>query len=200
MLPEPGNSPAAQFVAALRRLSTELDAEGTCVPLAWDTAPPPVLCPHPDSPVRFLPLIDKTTLPEAVALRRLDGKRWRFIDLAPFEGDDFAYAVCRSLLHRLPNGREIAAAASMEGRFRLLLAVDFEARRTNAPGRLRGLGSARRLYRVWRAAETLRLHPLALAVRALLDARGRKMFVKKRARIAARRELLASLVRSAGRR
>src|SRR5262245_24424271 len=112
MLPEPSDTPAAQFVAALRRISVDLDADRTSVPQARSAVPPPVLCPDADSPVRFLPLIERTMLPQAGALQRLDGKSWRFVDLAAFEGTDFAYAVCRSLLHRLPTGREIEAANS----------------------------------------------------------------------------------------
>lgn len=168
------------------------------MPQARDVMPPPVLCPGPDSPVRFLPLIDKTI--QAGALRGLDGKRWRFVDLAAFEGADFAYAVCRSLPHRLPTGREIAAAESIEGRFRLLLAADFEARRANGPAHLVGLGSAKRLYRVLCALETLRLRPLAAAVRRMIDARARRTFAKKHDRIAARRQRLAALARPPARR
>ena len=155
--------------------------------------PPPVLCPAPDSPVRFLPLIDKTALPGAGALRRLDGKRWRFVDLAAFEGADFAYAVRRSLLHGLPTERHIEAASSIEGRFRLLLETDFDARQLNGPGRLIGLSQAKRLYRVLRALEMLRLRPLAAVVRALLDRRALRTFAKHRDRIATRRRRLAAI-------
>jgi len=175
-------------MAVLRRLSADLDADRTSVPQMRDVMPPPVLCPSADSPVRFLPLIDKA--PPAGAP---DRKRWRFVNLAAFEGVDFAYAVCRSLLHRLPTKREIAAADSTEGRFLLLLAADFEARRTNGPGRLAGLGSAKRLYRMLRTLETLRLRPLASAVCRMIDARARRMFAKRRDRIAARRQRLAVL-------
>ena len=162
--------------------------------------PPPVLCLGPDSRVRFLPLIDKTVLPGAGALRRLDGKRWRFVDLAAFEGADFAYAVRRSLLHRLPTERDIEAASSIEGRFRLLLEVDFEARQLNGPGRLSGLSPAKRLYRLLRALEMLRLRPLAAVVRTLLDRRARRTFAKHRDRIAARRRRLAAIAPSRDRR
>jgi len=192
MLPESGGT-SAQFVAALQRISADLKADQTSLPRVRDVMPPPVLCPGPDSPVRFLPLIDMTALPGAGALRRLDGKRWRFVDLAAFEGADFAYAVRRSLLHRLPTERDIEAASSIEGRFRLLLEVDFEARRLNGPGRLIGLSPAKRLYRVLRALETLRLRPLAAAVHALLDRRARRAFAKHRDRIAAWRRRLAAI-------
>ena len=194
MLPESGGGTSAQFVAALQRISADLKADRTSLPQVRDVTPPPVLCPGPDSLVRFLPLIDKTALPRARALWRLDGKRWRFADLAAFEGADFAYAVRRSLLHRLPTERDIEAAGSIEGRFRLLLEADFEARQLNGPGRLIGLSPAKRLYRVLRALEMLRLRPLAAAVRTLLDRRARRAFAKHHDRIAVRRQLLASLV------
>jgi hypothetical protein len=193
MLPESGGA-SADFVAALQRISADLKADRTCLPQVRDVSPPPVLCPGTDSLVRFLPLIDKTTLPHAGALQRLDGKSWRFVDLAAFEGADFAYAVSRSLLHRLPTEHEIEMAQSAEGRFRLLLAVDCEARRLNGPGRLIGLSPAKRLYRVLRSLEMLRLRPLAAAVHMLLDRRARRTFAKHHDRIAARRQLLASLV------
>ena len=164
------------------------------MPQARDVMPPPVLCPGCDSPVRFLPLIGKA--PPAGAPRGPDRKGWRFVNLAAFDGVDFAYAVCRSLLHRLPTKREIGVADSIEGRFRLLLAADFEARRTNGPGRITGLDSAKRLYRMLRILETLQLRPLASAVRRMIDARARRMFAKRHERIAARRRRLAELVRA----
>jgi hypothetical protein len=185
MLPESGTS--AQFVAALQRLSADLDAGRTSVPQARDVMPPPVLCPAPDSLVRFLPLVDGKSSP--------GGKRWRFADLAAFEGADFAYAVRRSLLHQLPTEEQIAAARVIEGRFRLLLAADFEARRSNGPGRLAGLSSAKRLYRVLRALEGLGLRPLAAVARGLLDRRARRIFAKQQDRIARRRQALTSLAR-----
>ena len=185
MLPESGTS--AQFVAALQRLSADLEADAASVPHARDVMPPPVLCPGPDSLVCFLPLIDGKPLP--------GGKRWRFADLAAFEDADFAYAVRRSLLHQLPTEGQIDAARSIEGRFRLLLEADFEARQVNGPGRLAGLTAAKRLYRILRALEGLRLHPFAAAVRRLLDKRARKMFAKHQDRIAARREALVSALR-----
>jgi hypothetical protein len=192
MLPDSGD-PSAQFVATLQRISADLKADRISLPRVRDVMPPPVLCPRPDSPVRFLPLVDKIALPQAGTLRRLDGRRWRFVDLAAFEGADFAYAACRSLLHRLPTEREIEAAHSIEGRFRLLLAADFEARQGNGPGRLAGLSGAKRLYRVLRALEGLRLRPLAAAVQMLLDGRARRAFAKYQDRIAERRRLLATL-------
>ena len=184
MLPEPGGDTSAQFVAALQRISVDLKVDRTSSPQVREVTPPPVLCPGPDSLVRFLPLVDKTML----------RKRWRFVDLAAFEGADFAYAVRRSLLHRSPTERDIEAASSIEGRFRLLLEADFEARRVNGPGRLIGLSPARRLHRVLRSLETLRLRPLAAVVRMLLDRRARHAFAKHHDRIAVRRQLLASLV------
>jgi hypothetical protein len=195
MHPESGDTPAARIAAALRPLSAELDADRISVPQAREVVPPPVLCPGPDSLVRFLPLLDKTGQPQAGPLRRLDGKSWRFVDLAAFEGADFAYAVCRSLLHRLPSERELEAAQSTEGRFHLLLAADFEARDSDGPGRLVGLASTKRLYRRLRALETLRLWPLATVVRIVLDARARRTAAKHRERIEARRKLMASLAR-----
>jgi hypothetical protein len=193
MLPESGGG-SAQFVAALQRISADLKADGTSLPQLRDVTPPPVLCPGPDSLVRFLPIIDRTTLPRARALSRLDGRRWRFVDLAAFAGADFAYAVRRSLLHQLPTERDIEAARSIEGRFRLLLEVDFEARQLDGPGRLIGLSPARRLYRMLRALEMLRLRPLAAAVRMLLDRRARRAFANHHDRIVERRQLMASLV------
>ena len=163
------------------------------MPRVRDVMPPPVLCPGPDSPVRFLPLIDTTTRPGAGALRRLDGKRWRFVDLAAFEGADFAYAVRRSLLHRLPTERDIEAASAIEGRFRLLLEVDFEARRLNGPGRRSASPRQSGSIACCAPLETLRLRPLAATVRVLLDRRARRAFTKHRDRIAARRRLLAAL-------
>jgi hypothetical protein len=183
-MPPDSTSASAQFVAALKRISADLKADQISAPQARDVMPPPVLCPGPDSLVRFLPLVDD---------KPSGGRRWRFVHLAAFEGADFSYAVCRSLLHRLPTEREIEAAKSIEGRFRLLLAADFEARQVNGPGRLAGLSAAKRLCRILRTLEKLRLYPLAAAVRRLLDKRARKVFAKHRDRIAARRQQLASL-------
>ena len=56
----------------------------------------PVLCPSRESTVRFLPLRD----------------HWELVDFTPFEREDFAFAVTRSLLHRGPSEAELARAST----------------------------------------------------------------------------------------
>jgi hypothetical protein len=186
---------APDFVAGLRAIANESEARSVRTAAIRQVIPAPALCPRPDSPVRFLPLIG-TTAPfgQPGSLWTGDGT-WTFVDFAAFEGADFAYAVHRCLLHRAPSKRRVAAVegGSRDARLMLLLSADRKARRMANGGRLVNLDGTRALYLAYRAARKLKLRPLAVLLRKGIAARAGALFERQRDAIVQRRGMLMLL-------
>lgn len=188
-----------KFRTLLRSLAQRANVEAAVMPRAKIVSPPPVLCPNADSLVRFLPLAGCGGWQIAPGLGPLiaGDRRWSFVDFAAFEKADFAYALCRSLLHRLPTNKQLQSVGpgTPEAHLLLLLQVDKKARGTGSPDQLIGLRGSRMLYRLLRTAKKLKLKALASTLTQILAFRARRLFSKNREVIVQRRIALAVLDR-----
>jgi hypothetical protein len=183
------------FKAVLHGLADKIWAEAASIPVVREIDAPPVLCPRANSPVRFLPLEAQGTSPiarEPGSIWDLDTP-WTFVDFAVFEGADFAYAVCRSLLYRIPSKRQIQLAASIEGRLFLLLEAHRKSHRIPEVRRLAGLYGSKMLYWAFRACRKMKLAPLAAMLRAAIHSCARNLHRSKQDMIVQRRLLLRIL-------
>jgi len=189
---------AGVFRSTLASLSNLVASHAPSFTSAREIEPPPVLCPKADSLVRLLPLGRAT-----YDLRR-NGRKLNWIrnpmestlvDFLAFEGEDFAYAVSRSLLFRAPRRKEllIARTGTFTARLLLLLETDRKARRSPGLGRLRGVPLIRLLHRIWRLARIVKVRPLAKLLKRTIQWRVRRVHVHYRRAIDERRLLLFAL-------
>ena len=122
-----------------------------------------IFCSLPKSTVRFLPFKNL----------------WQLADFTPFEGEDFAYAVTCSLLHRDPSKSEIALVSSSirpVEKMRLLMEVHQVIRHNRSGVRLHGLFLGKVIYRLMRTAERYRLRFLAKQAGSLLKRYASRQF------------------------
>ena len=180
-----------RFKAVLHRFGQEVEAESPPATVVREVVPPPVLCPSSDSLLRFMPLVRNSTSPLTEGLGRgWEGdKYWTYVDFASFEGAEFAYAVCRSLLHRSPSKKQIriAESGSTAARLMLVLAADRKARRNDGPGNLANLSGTRMLYLAFRTARKLKLAPLTAILQMLINVRARRLLEINRDMLVQRR-------------
>jgi len=185
------------FATVLHQLAKEVGRESSPAFSVREISPPPILCPHADSPVRFMPLDKKCSGSTVEGLSRIwtGDQHWTFVDFASFQGEDFAYAVYRALLHRVPSKRLIRAAESWspEERFLILLEADRKARSVGGLGKLVGLSGSRKLYRALRTSQKLKIKPLSSMLRMLINARARRLFASKRDVLTQRQLILSAL-------
>lgn len=186
---------SAQFVATLRMLSNEAESRSVRTHAVRQVNPAPILCPRPDSYVRFMPLTPTAAPVLNGGSIWIGDDTWTFLDFAAFDGADFAYAACRCLLHGAPSKKQIAAVASgsPEQRLMLLLAVDRKARRRVGGGKLINLDGTRALYAAYRTSRKLKLVPVALFLSRCLAWRARTLFSRQRDLIVQRRWMLIQL-------
>jgi len=188
---------ADKFTVVLRQIISHDATASVAARAVRQVLPPPVLCPRPDSPVRYMPLagIGASPIVEGLLPIWKGDKNWTFVDFASFEGADFAYAVYRSLLNRGPSKKQIriAESESVEDRFLLLLAADHKSRSVGGPGRLVNLAGSRMLYSTLRTARKLKFAPLVALLRMLLAARAESLFLRNRDALVQRRLILGVL-------
>ena len=164
---------ASEFMATIRRLHALCGFTCSVSAIPREITPAPILCPNATSAVRFLPLRGAKHNADLILLGRMlprSGKNWTFTDFFAFEGEEFSYAVLRSLLHRAPSKREKqAGAGSVVDKLLLVLDADYRARKTGGPGKFNDLPRTRALYRLWRVFKKYNLSVPAAAVRRLIE-------------------------------
>lgn len=193
-----GGLNAEDFAATLSRLCDLAAIEEPESARLAEVMPPPILCPHIMSPVRFLPMRGVKTSPVpagVINMLPLDGKAWQFEDFFAFEGEDFAYAVVRSLLHRPPNKRQmlIGTNGDLTDMLLLVLDADYRARKEGGLGKFVDLPATRMLYRLYRALRRHKLPAPESVLRRLVGKAAKSAHEASRHRIEERRLLLRTI-------
>ena len=188
---------ASEFIGTIRRLHALCDFTCSVSAIPREITPAPILCPNAASAVRFLPLRGAVHNADLIRLGRmlpLSGKNWTFTDFFAFEGEEFSYAVFRSLLHRAPNKREKQlGAGNVVDKLLLVLDADYRARKTGGLGKFKDLPRTRALYRLWRVFQKCKLGVLADAVRRLIEKNAQIAYRANRRALEERRLLLRAL-------
>jgi hypothetical protein len=188
---------AADFISTIRRLHELCGFTCSVSASPREITPAPILCPNATSAVRFLPLRGANHNEDLKRLGRmlpLGGKNWTFVDFFAFEGEEFSYAVFRSLLHRAPNNREVQIGiGNVVDKLFLVLDADYRARKTGGLGRFKDFPRARALYRLWRVFQKYKLGIPAAGVRRLIERTAQTAYRKNRRALNERRLLLKAL-------
>lgn len=193
-----GTLEASDFISTLRRLADTAGITLRESTKPHEIVPAPILCPDPASAVRLLPLKGTKQSRNDGYLGRmlpLDGKNWTFVDFFAFEGEEFSYAVLRSLLFRVPTKKQIqiGVAGTTAEKVFLVLETDYRARKIGGPGRFTDLFLTRVVYRIWRAAQKLKLPVPNSAFRRFIERSARICHEANRSRVEERRMLLNAL-------